>query len=165
MKIETTNLLIREIRTEDFNSLYSLLSDEEVMRYSVYGPYSLEQTKEWISFITDHYTKKPFGMWAVIEKKTDILIGISGLMPLEDDETEYQVGYRILPKFQGRGYGTEAVLAIRDYAIKKDLKKFIAFIVEENKPSIRVAEKAGMKFLRHDTYKDIPILLYEYKLI
>lgn len=132
------------------------------MRYSVYGPYSIEKTKEWLSFIIEYYTKNPLGMLAVTELNDNLLIGICGLMPLDNDEDQYEIGYRILPKFQGKGYATEATIAIRDYAANVNINKFVAFIEKENKPSIKIAEKIGMKFLKNDIYKNIPVLLYEY---
>jgi len=162
--IKTSHLIIREIIQEDLMALYNLLSNEDVMHYSVHGAYSLEQTKEWLSFIIDFYTKNPVGMWAVAEKNNNQLIGICGLMPLDDNPSQYQIGYRILPAFQGRGYATEAVIAVRNYACNVNISNFVAFVERENKPSIRVAEKIGMKFFKNDTYKDIPVLVYEYNM-
>lgn len=155
-------MVIRLICKNDLKALYSLLSNKEVMRYSAYGPYSKKQTEDWISFIQDYYINYPLGMMAVTEKSNNKLIGICGLMPLDKDSPEYEIGYRMLPNFQGKGYATEAAIAVRDYASEIGFTKFIAYIEEENKSSIRVSEKIGMKFLRHDTYKGIPVLIYEY---
>lgn len=160
--IQTSRLIIREIIQEDLMALYNLLSDEDVMLYSLYGPYSFEQTKEWLSFIIDFYTKNSIGMWAVTEKETNRLIGICGLMPLDNKVDQYEIGYRILPMFQRKGYATEAAIAVKDYACKINIAKFIAYIVKENEFSIRVAEKIGMRFLKKDTYKNMPVLVYEY---
>lgn len=131
--INTPNLIIREINNTDINSLFVLLSNKEVMHYSVHGPYSMQQTKDWISFMLDYYAKNTLGMWAIAEKNNDSLIGICGFMPLEN-ESKYEIGYRIHPKFQGKGYATEATIAIRDYATKMHINEFVAFIGEENKP-------------------------------
>lgn len=160
--IATENLEIREINASDLVALYALLSNKDVMRYSVHGPYSEKQTEDWISFITEHYKKYPLGMWAITEKDNDVLIGICGLMPLSDDDSKYEIGYRILPDFQGKGYATEAAIAVRDYAVSVGITQFIAYIEKENKPSIRISEKIGMHFSRNDEYKGIPVLVYEY---
>lgn len=161
-EIETINLIIRKICKTDLNDLYILLSNKDVMRYSIHGPYSKKQTEDWINFMLDYYTKYPFGMWAVTEKNNNKLIGICGLMPLEKDKSKYEIGYRILPDYQGKGYATEAATAVREHATDSGVTQFIAFIEEDNKSSIRVSEKIGMKFLRKDTYKGIPVFLYEY---
>jgi [ribosomal protein S5]-alanine N-acetyltransferase len=164
MKINTTRLIIREIIEEDLMALHDLLSNKDVMHYSVHGPYSLEQTKEWLSFIINFYAKNPIGMWAVTEKNNNVLIGICGLMPLNDNINQYQIGFRLLPSFQGKGYATEAAIAVRDYGCKMNITEFIAFVVRENKSSIRVVEKIGMRFLKNDIYENIPVLVYEYRM-
>ena len=68
-----------------------------------------------------------------------------------------------MPDFQGKGLATEAAMAVRDYAAGIEINEFIAFVDPENKPSIKVAEKIGMRFLRNDTYKGIPVVLYKYE--
>ncbi len=159
---KTQNLMIREIVETDFEALFNLLRNKEVMRYSVRGPYSKEQTQDWMLFTLDRYKKYPLGLWAITEKNKDIPIGICGFIPLEEDETQYEMSYRLLPDFQGKGFATEAATALRDYAAGIGIHEFIAFVDPENKPSLRVAEKIGMKFLKTDTYKGIPVVLYTY---
>jgi RimJ/RimL family protein N-acetyltransferase len=59
-----------------------------------------------------------------------------------------KVGYTISPDVQGRGYATEAVRALVDYAfdvLGADVVR--AYASEENEPSIRVAEKVGMRLI------------------
>lgn len=159
----THNLIIREIVGNDFEALFNLLSNKEVMRYSVRGPYSNEQTKDWMLFIIERYQKYPLGIWAVTEKNNDAPIGICGFIPLEEDDTQYEISYRLLPHFQGKGLATEASLAVKDYAASVGIHEFIAYIEPENKSSIRVAEKIGMRFFKNDKYKGIPVVLYKYE--
>ena len=45
---------------------------------------------------------------------------------------------------QGKGYATEAAIAVRDYAVSVGVNQLIAYIEKENKPSIRISEKIGM---------------------
>lgn len=66
-------------------------------------------------------------MLVVIEKDNDVLIGIWGLMPLSDDDSKYEIGYRILPDFQGKGDATEAAIAVKYYAITVEVKHFLCF--------------------------------------
>jgi len=58
----TQNLIIREIVGNDSEALFNLLSNKEVMRYSVRGPYSKEQTKDLMLFILERYKKYPLGI-------------------------------------------------------------------------------------------------------
>jgi RimJ/RimL family protein N-acetyltransferase len=62
-----------------------------------------------------------------------------------DGVTELEVGYRVLPALQGRGYATEAAAASRDFA--RDVlgaKRLVAIIHPDNRPSQRVAEKRAV---------------------
>ena len=76
-------------------------------------------------------------MLVVIEKDNDVLICICGLMPLSDDDSKYEIRYRILPDFQGKGYATEAAITV-------EVNQFIAYIAKEKKPSVKISEKIGM---------------------
>jgi len=59
-----------------------------------------------------------------------------------------QIGYTIAPAFQGHGYATEAVGALVAYVLETlgaDVVR--AYANSENVPSIRVAEKVGMRLV------------------
>jgi RimJ/RimL family protein N-acetyltransferase len=63
-----------------------------------------------------------------------------------DGVTELEVGYHVLPEFQGLGYATEAAAASRDFArAVLGARRLIAIIHPDNKPSQRVAEKIGLR--------------------
>ena len=66
-----------------------------------------------------------------------------------------KVGYTIAPAFQGRGYATEAVGALVDYALAvlgADVVR--AHASAENVPSLRVAEKVGMRLVERLEHRD-----------
>ena len=63
-----------------------------------------------------------------------------------DGVTELEVGYHVVPGFQGRGYATEAAAASRDFArTVLGATRLIAIIHPDNTPSQRVAEKIGLR--------------------
>ena len=163
--LETKRLKIRKMIQTDLDSLYKLLSNEQVMRFSVNGPYSREKTEQYLSDTLYYYNKSKLSMWAITEKNDDVLIGICGFMSLNGSNEQFEIAYRILPSFQGNGFATEAAIAVRDYALKCKVNHFVAFIEKENVSSIKVAEKIGMKFSKEETYKGIPAILYEYHIM
>jgi len=85
--------------------------------------------------------------WAVIRKDDLKFLGICGLLKQNiDNIDEIEVGYRINDIFWGKGYGTEAAKGCIQYAKDKlKLTSVISLILPENKQSIRVAEKNGLK--------------------
>jgi len=69
------------------------------------------------------------------------------LIPLDAVGPDIEIGWRLKPKYWGKGYATEAAKVILQYADESlKLKEVIAEIQKENKGSIRVAENIGMKY-------------------
>lgn len=161
--IETERLRIRKFIPTDITQLYKLLSNSDVMRFSVAGPMTLEQTKKFVEDTIKSYDKSQLAMWAVELKENSILIGITGFFTVNTQQgLEHEIGYRFLPEYQGQGFATEAANAVKQFAFDKiKIRKFLAFIVPENVVSIKVAEKIGMRYVRDETYKGIPAQVYE----
>ena len=76
-----------------------------------------------------------------------VLIGTLGAFWRPEAPEECEVGYSILPEWEGNGYATEGVRALLDL-IRKDarIKSAIAHTFPELKRSIRVMEKCGFRF-------------------
>ncbi len=81
-------------------------------------------------------------------RETGESIGICGLIK-RDTLDDVDIGYAFLPRFWSKGYGVESALAVLEYGLKvKGLKRIVAITLEENKGSVRVLEKIGLKFER-----------------
>jgi len=126
------------------------LGDEKVMEFSVGGPMSRHDAGVWLgNRIEDYKKNNESEMFAVLEKRSGTLIGYCclTLFPDIDGVPEVEVGYRLIPAVWGNGYATEAARAVRDHAFTDlGVTRLIAMIEPNNKRSIRVAEKLGMKY-------------------
>jgi len=86
-----------------------------------------------------------WGVWLVISKDSKEAIGDIGFKGQPVDET-VEVGYGFLPEAQNKGYATESVKALIDWAFStNEVKQVIAECHKENQPSIKVLEKLGMQ--------------------
>jgi RimJ/RimL family protein N-acetyltransferase len=84
----------------------------------------------------------------VEDRATGRLIGDVGLAPADDEPGVIKIGYTIDPAYQGRGYATEAIGALVDYAFDVLGAEIVrAYASSENLPSHRVAEKAGLRLV------------------
>ena len=70
MILETERLILREMDQNDFNSLYAVLADSDIMEHY---PYTFDEgrVRNWISRNMERYQKDGFGLWAVVLKKQE----------------------------------------------------------------------------------------------
>jgi hypothetical protein len=148
--LETGRLLLRHFHAFDADAMQGVFGDADVMKFGP-GVHPVEWVRDWIHGCQDNYQRLGFGPWAVVEKANQTVIGYCGLFYYPDvaGKPEIEIGYRLRRPFWGQGYATEAVLAVRDYAFNVlCIKSLIALIDPQNAASIRVAEKAGMRYER-----------------
>lgn len=124
------------------------------------GPTVLSE--EWIHNQLLRYKKEGYGLLAVIEKSSQLLIGMGGIIPREVDGTkDYEIAYSLKPEYWGKGYGTEIALKIKDFGRESQLsQRFISIIDKANLRSIRVAEKNGMSIERETTFLGLDVFIY-----
>jgi ribosomal-protein-alanine N-acetyltransferase len=149
---ETERLILREFTLDDAEDLYRIYSDAETMRFQrLPENYSVEVERYNLGkHIENYYGALGFGLWAVILKENNRLIGRCGLIcqPLEGGEV-IEVSYLIERKFWNQGLASEAASATLKLGFEKyNFEKIVAFIDSRNKASISVAEKTGLKFER-----------------
>lgn len=146
---ETDRLLLRHFHMLDVDAMQSVFGDAEVMHYGP-GVQTILWIREWLhSCRSDYYRKLGFGPYAVVEKSSGRVFGYCGLFYFPDisGQPEIEIGYRLAREFWGKGYATEAALAVRDYGFHAlSLTRLIALIDPENAASRRVAEKIGMMY-------------------
>ena len=146
--IETERLLLRRLVLSDHVALDTLLGNQEVMESSDDGPLNTEQVGAWLEGHIQGYEKNTGIEILAIEGKSNAeFIGYCGLTEYPDINgvREIEVSYRLIWKFWGCGYATEAASAIREYAFSDlNLPRLVALIEPVNKRSIGVARKLGM---------------------
>ncbi len=143
--LETERLYLREMTQADFGSLCKILQDEETM-YAYEGAFSGEEAQEWLDRQISRYRKWGFGLWAVILKETDEMIGQCGLtmQPWKDEEV-LEIGYLFRRQYWHRGYATEAAEACKRYAFEiLDAGEVCSIIRDTNIASQNVAKRNGM---------------------
>jgi len=144
--VETERLTIRLLTEVDVPVIASLWTDERVTRF-MGGPRDFEKVS---ASLRDDLSAPPLrlDLWPVAENSSGIVVGHCGLLPKTVDGAEQvELVYVIAADSWGRGYATEAALAIRDYAFRTlRIPRLISLIDPANTASERVALKTGMKF-------------------
>lgn len=146
--IETERLILRTWQDSDAEPYFQINQDPRVIEFLM-GPMSMEKVHAFIKGANDHHEKLGYTLWAAELKATGALIGFVGLNFLDWDTPftpAIEIGWRLGSQFWGCGYATEAAKACLDYGFNKcDLTEIIALTVPDNKRSIHVMEKLGMK--------------------
>ena len=84
--------------------------------------------------------------FAIVHRQENLLIGLCGFTGPPDPDGAVEIAYSIAPNYQGKGYATEAAIAIVDYALNSDrVKTVCAHTLPEFNASTRVLEKCGFK--------------------
>lgn len=145
MILETERLYFREMEQSDYQSLCRILQDEEAM-YAYEGAFSDGEVQEWLDRQIFRYQKWGFGLWAVILKETEEMIGQCGLtmQPWRDREV-LEIGYLFERSRWHRGYAIEAASACKEYAFTVLKAEEVCSIIRDtNIASKKVAVRNGM---------------------
>ena len=144
---ETERLVARQLSHQDVPVLTEILSDPEVMEYSVRGVRDEKATREFIDWCLECYSSHGIGPWALFEKESGDLIGFCGVGPeFVGEIEEINLGYRLARRFWRQGFATEAVKGVMQYAFEQKHCESVVVIIEpEHTASVRVTEKSGFR--------------------
>ncbi|WP_207515600.1 GNAT family N-acetyltransferase [Longitalea luteola] len=86
--------------------------------------------------------------WLVVDKQSKVIVAEIGFKGVPTASGEVEIGYGTMPAMQNKGYMTEAVKGLLQWAASRpDIKTVFAETRADNKPSIRVVEKNGFVLL------------------
>lgn len=141
----TERLEIRAFEPSDLEALHAVYGDPQVTRFMPSYP-TIEHTRRALDVHVREARAGNPAFWAVIERISGDLIGDAGLGLIEGTGPELELGYTLGKPWWGRGYATEAALAVRDHALGElGLTEVLALVRPGNAASIHVLEKVGME--------------------
>lgn len=148
MKLETDRLILREMTPADFDALYAVLADSDIMQHY---PYTFDENRvrNWIARNIERYRMDGFGLWAVVLKETGEMIGDCGIT-LQNIHGEMlpEIGYHIRKDHQRKGYASEAAAACMRHAFQElNMPRVYSYMKYTNAASYGVALKNGMHFV------------------
>lgn len=90
--------------------------------------------------------REGWGIWLIRLPAEGTVIGDIGFKGPPGATGSVEIGYSVLPKFQRRGFATEAALALVAWAqTQPRVRRVVAECLASNAASVRVLEKAGMQ--------------------
>ena len=150
-ELETPRLLLRKLRPEDCMDFYHRLGGSpEVTEHMLWVPHrDLEESMTSIRKTLARYEAGTGYRWAIARREDDSLLGIIDLLGFDETLDSCSFAYMLGREFWGKGYGTEALSAVLDFAFSRmELKLVTADHFVENPASGAVMAKAGMTRIR-----------------
>lgn len=148
-KMQTPRLILKPIHKKYFEAMLPLYMDPEVMKFVGKGKaYSKAQTLARLNYEINYSRENPsFGKRIIFRKSDQQLLGWATLQHLTPNG-EIEIGYRLMKNYWGNGYATEASLPLLDFAFQElKLQELVAAAYLENKGSVNVLKKLGLKFI------------------
>ena len=162
--LETKNLIITTPQLEDFDNLYALQTDADVMKYIGQGVRTQLEVESGLKKAIAHQEKHGFSLGCVVEKESGVFVGRAGLIYLayDDSQPDIEVGYALTKAAWSKGYGTELAKALINWGFEHlPIAKLVGVINPANERSRKVLEKVQMNYVGLANYWNNEVALYD----
>ena len=107
---------------------------------------TIEESREWVEQAVAKWRQREEMILSIWEKETGRFLGGTGLHPRNWDIPSFEVGYWIRRSAEGRGYVTEAMRLLVEYALEELRARRVEIRCDEhNVRSAAVALRLGFK--------------------
>ena len=141
--LHTQRLILRQLTLHDEQEIFELRTNDAVNRFlNRQKPQSLQDVRQFIQLITDNVQKNETVYWAIALAHDPKLIGTIILWNLKPENDMAELGYELLPQYQGQGLMQEALTSVIGYGFTNmQLKTIEAGVHIHNNSSIKLLEK------------------------
>ncbi|RYE25387.1 MAG: N-acetyltransferase [Sphingobacteriaceae bacterium] len=117
--LKTQRLTLRQPVNSDDKEIFALRSDDSVNKYLARKPCeSIDEAWNFIQMINKNMQRNDSVYWAVTLNGLNKLIGTICLFNFSNDNLKAEIGYELLPGFQGKGIMQEAASKVVDFGIR-----------------------------------------------
>jgi ribosomal-protein-alanine N-acetyltransferase len=145
--LKTGRLTLRQLRSSDDKEIFALRSNDNVNKYLDRKPgKSIDDAQSFIQAINENIQKQDSLYWAITLNGTDKLIGTICLFDFSEDHSKVEIGYELLPEFQGKGIMQEAASKVIHFGFQHaGVNSIEAYTHCENVSSTKLLEKLNFK--------------------
>ncbi len=141
--LETENLVLRKLDPIDVSDIFAMRNDPRMHLYTDSKPdESTDETLSYIDKMNQGVDMNKWIIWAMEDKQSKKVIGSISIWNLNVERNSGELGYGIIPEFQGRGLMKEALFSVSDYAFQvMNLDILEAYTEQNNIASIKLLER------------------------
>lgn len=162
--LTTERLILRRLSLEDEKEIYTIRSDERVNKYlDRQSCTSLDEALKFINKINAGILNNEWIYWVVSFKDNQKLIGTICLWNISDDSSKADIGFELLPEYQGKGIMQEAAKAVIEYGFNiMGLKRIEGEVAPGNTKSINLMRKFNFTLKENSINEEKPkAVVYE----
>ena len=167
IKIPSQNLNLRPLELRDAPLFFEYMKDKSNFLHVDIPIYTdISQAETYIQEKNQEMQDEKWFIWAIADKKTDLILGTICFWNLIPQKNQAEVGYWLIPGNQGKGIMTEALKTVVQFGFKVlGLETIEAYTARENTKSIALLRRVN--FQLKDFYrKDSKIyMIYQYSRI
>jgi len=143
--LETERLILRKMSPDDRDDFFAMRSDERMHEYTDTTPdQNISQTDAYLAKMQHGVDENRWIIWAIQHRASGRVIGSVATWNFNETQTIAELSYGIAPEFQGRGYMSEALARVIEYAFATlKLTALEAYTEVENTPSRWLLERIG----------------------
>lgn len=145
--LTTQRLLLRKLVMKDLQDIYEFTSLPQITRFLTWEPHSnTNVTYQFLERAIRTYEDESVpSQWAIVDLKTNKLIGITGCSTLLPEHEKAELSFVLNPSFGRNGYMTEANRAVISYLFLTNINRVEAKAEVSNIASIKLLEACGLK--------------------
>ena len=143
--LATERLTLRGLTSADENEIFAIRSDEKMAEF-LDRPIckTLNEAREFIQMINKGIEQGESLYWAITFKDDTKLIGTICIWQISITESKAEIGFELLPAYQGKGIMQEAATIVIDYGFNTmQLDTIEGEVAPGNIKSIKLMEHKG----------------------
>lgn len=129
----------------DAGDLFKMRNDPRMSEYTDTKPdENLEETIAYIDKMNKGIDDNKWIIWAIEHKESNKVIGSISIWNINKIEKNGELGYGIIPEFQGQGFMKESLLRVIEYGFDTmNLLELLAYTEENNQKSVKLLERCN----------------------
>lgn len=135
--LKTKRLILNQVKLSDVEEVFFSRSNAELMQYIKREPYTeKQQAVDFIEMIMKQVEDNVSVNWALRSSENGKMMGSICIWNFSEDRKTGELGYDLLPDFQGKGFMDEAVKAVINFGFNElNLTQIEAFTSQYNEAS------------------------------
>lgn len=138
--VYTDRLHLRYLTENDIELFHEMQHDIRVMQHITGFIFSREENEKDLKKVIAAYKKEKNDFWVWAVDFNNRFIGTGAI--IKNEKKEWEIGYRFLPDYWGKGFGTEVAKALIDIAFTKmHVDSLVAYADKENLATVKILDQ------------------------